>query len=97
MILRFIGAIIHFVFKRRITAMGGLYAPVLVSLDGRVLDGNTRIRAAQELGIEIPTVIIPVSTQFIDPDEFVRLGDEGFILASNRQTDERRLDRNEHL
>ena len=81
------GAIIHFIFKRRIKAMGGLYAPVLVSLDGKVLDGNTRIRAAQELGIDVPTVIIPVSTQLIRPDEFVRLGDEGFILAGNQQTD----------
>ena len=87
MFLRFLGAIIYFIFKRRIKAMGGLYAPVLVSLDGRVLDGNTRIRAAQELGIEIATVIIPVSSQFIRPDEFVRLGDEGFILAGNQQTD----------
>ena len=97
MILRFIGAIIYFIFKCRIKAMGGLYAPVLVSLDGRVLDGNTRIRAAQELGVEIPTVILPVSTQFIDSNEFVRLGDEGFILTGNHQTDKGGLERNEHV
>jgi hypothetical protein len=38
----------------------GVQAPVLLDLDGHVVDGHNRLRIARELGIDAPEVILPV-------------------------------------
>jgi len=49
----------------------GIKAPILVSKDGVVLDGNTRLRIAKSLGIkEIPAVIVDSVIVQVDPNDY---------------------------
>ena len=44
----------------------GAVCPIIVSLDGYILDGNNRVTAARNLGIEtLPGVVIPVKIENI--------------------------------
>lgn len=49
----------------------GYIAPVLVSRNGVVLDGNRRVQAARELGISVPAVYLDIDVQMVDPDTLV--------------------------
>ena len=49
---------------------GNVGAPILVSRDGVVLDGNSRLRVAKRLGFKkIPVVIIDSDVRQVDPSD----------------------------
>lgn len=45
-------------FLKRSIKRHGILAPVLVSYDGVILDGNHRVSIAKELGIEVPIALV---------------------------------------
>ncbi len=57
------------VFKLQVKKYG-IYAPILISNDGLVLDGNKRLRAAKELCLNSIPVVIVSNVVVCDPADF---------------------------
>lgn len=52
-----------------IASRGDIGAPILISKDGKIIDGNSRLRIAKKLGIKnIPVVIIDSIVVYVDVD-----------------------------
>jgi ParB-like chromosome segregation protein Spo0J len=58
----------NYLFLRKIKK-NGIYAPVILTKDGNILDGNRRIWAAKKLGIKVPAVILNANVVLFDPNK----------------------------
>ena len=58
----------YWLLKRSIRKYGYI-APVLITHDGFVIDGNRRVQACKELRLDVPTVTIEASIVLCKPDK----------------------------
>lgn len=54
----------------------GIKAPVIVTIDNIVLDGNHRVMLAREMGVNVPAIRLPVTIEYLNPNELRTYYDE---------------------
>ena len=65
----------HQAFITQGIKLNGIYAPIVITKDGYVIDGWHRIEAAKEMGISVPAIVIDAPMVMISCDDLGALKD----------------------